>query len=78
MDQDDNDKTDFLTHDDLTKYKRMAFPLEISLATFQRAMDAILAMVRWKYAVVHLDDVIVFPQTPSQLFKQGAFSFGVD
>ena len=41
----------------------MPFGLKNAPATFQRAMDVILASVNWKYALVYLDDIVIFSNT---------------
>ena len=60
LDERDKDKTAFVTHHGLYRYTRMPFGLKNAPATFQRAMDVILASVKWQTAIVYLDDVIVF------------------
>jgi len=39
-------------------------------ATFQRAMDMILAGVKWQICFVYLDDVIVFSRSPEEHLQQ--------
>ena len=46
----------------------MPFGLKNSPATFQRATDIILAQVKWQYALVYLDDVIVYSKTVEEHF----------
>ncbi len=41
----------------------MPFGLRNAPATFQRAVDIILAGIKWKHCLVYLDDVIVFSQS---------------
>ena len=56
----DQDKTTFTCHAGSYKFLRLPFGLRNAPATFQRAMDIILSRVRWKYALVYLDDIIIF------------------
>ena len=41
----------------------MPFGLRNAPGTFQRAIDVILAQVRWQYSLVYLDDIVVFSKT---------------
>ena len=43
---------------------RLRFGLCNAPATFQRAMDMILAVVKWQICLVYLDDVIFFSRFP--------------
>jgi len=45
---------------------RLPFGLCNAPATFQRAMDMILAGVKWQICLVYLDDVIVFSLSPEE------------
>lgn len=38
-------------------------------ATFQRASDIILSAVMWQYAVVYLEDIVIFSRTPEVHIK---------
>jgi hypothetical protein len=58
--EEDMDKTAFVTHVGVHRFKRMPFGLCNAPATFQRALDMILSKVKWNYALVYLDDVIVY------------------
>lgn len=40
------------------------FGLRDAPATFQRAMNVVLATVRWQYAFIYTDDTIVISETP--------------
>lgn len=54
--------TTFTCHCGLYQCTRLPFGLCNAPATFQRAIDMILARVKWQYALVYLDDIIVFSQ----------------
>ncbi len=63
VDEADRDYTAFVSHHGLYRYKRMPFGLRNAPSTFQRAIDIVLASVKWRYAIVYLDDIIVFSNT---------------
>jgi len=58
--EEDKHLTAFTCHLGARKCVRLPFGLCTAPATFQRAMNMILAGVKWKICVVYLDDVIVF------------------
>jgi len=60
MNQDDMDKTTFTSHFGTYRWLRMPFGLKTAPSTFQRAADIVLASVRWQFALVYLDDIIVY------------------
>ena len=59
----DLDKTTSTSQFGTYRFKRMLFGLKNAPATFQRAIDIILAGVKWQHCLVYLDDVIVFLQS---------------
>jgi len=59
----DKDKTAFVTHTGSWQFIRMPFGLTNAPATFQRALDILLAGVKWQFCLVYLDDVIIFSET---------------
>jgi RNase H-like domain found in reverse transcriptase/Reverse transcriptase (RNA-dependent DNA polymerase)/Retroviral aspartyl protease len=63
MNEEDRNKTAFVTHCGIHRFKRMPFGLCNAPATFQRALDMILAKVKWNYALIYLDDVIIYSKT---------------
>lgn len=63
MDRTDIGKTYFVGNNGLYRYKRMPFGLETALATFQRAMDVIPAVITWQYGLAYIDDIIIFSPT---------------
>ena len=65
----DRDKTTFTCHEGLYRVIRMPFGLKNAPATFQRAIDIILSRVKWQYALVYLDDVIIYSKTVEEHFR---------
>ena len=64
--EEDHDKATFASHSRLYRFLRMPFGLQNAPATFQRAVDIILSGVKWKTALVYLDDVIVYSRTVTE------------
>ena len=58
--EEDQDKTTFTCHAGSYKFLQLPFGLRNAPATFQRAMNIIFSLVRWKYALVYLDEIIIF------------------
>lgn len=56
-------KTAFACHRGLFQFTRVPFGLKGAPAHFQRFMDTLLGDMRWRTALVYLDDVIVFTKT---------------
>ncbi|KAE8218234.1 hypothetical protein CF319_g7853 [Tilletia indica] len=52
-------KTAFICHRGLFQYKTVPFGLRNAPAVFQRLMDRLLAALRWRHAVVYIDDIVV-------------------
>ncbi|KAE8211915.1 hypothetical protein CF327_g4378 [Tilletia walkeri] len=52
-------KTAFVCHRGLYQYRTVPFGLRNAPAVFQRMMDNVLGSLRWKTAVVYIDDVVV-------------------
>ena len=69
IDDRDKDKTTFTSHSGLFRFLRMPFGLRNAPATFQRAVDIILSKVKWQFALVYLDDVIIYSKTVSDHFN---------
>ena len=61
--QEDRAKTAFVTQNGLYEFTRMPFGLKTAPATFQRAMEVILAGLTFEICLCYLDDVIVFGKT---------------
>lgn len=68
MTEKDKDKTAFISHYGLYRFTRMPFGLKNAPGTFQRAADVILAQVRWQFALVYLDDVIIYSKSIEEHF----------
>jgi len=62
----DREKTAFVCHKVAYHYKCMPSGLTNVPLTFQRALDIILAGVKWQSCVVDLDDVIVYSKTQEE------------
>eukprot|EP00171_Calliarthron_tuberculosum_P018627 IDg18627t1 len=58
--EENKEKTAFCSYEGLHQFNRMPFGLLNAPASFQRALDIILARYKWKTCLVYLDDVIVF------------------
>lgn len=52
--------TNFTCHEGLFRSLRVPFGLKNAPATFYRAVATILARCKWQYALVYLDEVIVY------------------
>jgi hypothetical protein len=63
MDDTSKAKTAFITPAGLFEWNVMPFGLTNAPATFQRAMDLILAGLKWNICHVYLDDIIIFSST---------------
>lgn len=61
--KEDRPKSAFITADGLYQFKVMPFGMANSPSTYQRAMDVILAGLKWSACLVYLDDVVVFGPT---------------
>ncbi len=56
----DKDKTAFRTHRGLYQFKRMPFGFRNGPAVFQRVMQGVLAPFLWIFALVYIDDIVIF------------------
>jgi transposase InsO family protein/predicted aspartyl protease len=66
VDKRDLDKTAFICHRGLFRYKMMPFGLNNAGATFQRLMHTVLSGLTLEICLVYLDDIIVFSSTLEQ------------
>jgi len=64
--EEDKHFTAFTCHSGAWQCVRLPFGLRNAPATFQRAMDMLLAGVRWQICLVYLDDVIGFSRSPEE------------
>jgi exodeoxyribonuclease III len=62
----DRHKTAFVTGGGLYEYKVLPFGLTNSPPTFQRAMDLVLAGLKWVHCMVYIDDIIIFSNSPEE------------
>jgi hypothetical protein len=60
LDPASRDKTAFISHAGLFRFRVMPFGLTNAPATFQRLMDLVLGGLKWSCALVYLDDIIVY------------------
>jgi hypothetical protein len=60
---DDKDKTGFITPFGSFRYERLAYGLAGAPSTFQKIMDATLMGLKDIYALVYLDDILIFSDT---------------
>ncbi|KAE8223931.1 hypothetical protein CF326_g8116, partial [Tilletia indica] len=61
--EEDRWKTAFVCHRGLYQYRTVPFGLRNAPAIFQRLMDKVLGELRWKTAVVYIDDVVAATAT---------------
>ena len=57
------EKTAFVTHNGLYEFLVMPFGLTNSGASFQRLMGHILRGLEYRFALIYIDDVIIFPKS---------------
>lgn len=63
LDANDVDETAFVTYSGLYSYTRMSLVLKNALGTFQLAMDIVLGPVKWQYAFIYINDVVIFSKS---------------
>lgn len=68
IDERDRDKTSLNSHHGLFRFKRMRLGLKNALTTFQQAADVILARVKWQFALVYLNDIIIYQSSQEEHF----------
>lgn len=60
MADEDREKTAFITRYGLYEFNVMPFGLCNAPSTFQRAMDLVLSGLKWEFAQVYLDDILIY------------------
>ena len=65
----DQDKTAFVCHAGLFRYKRMPSGLTNAPASFQRTLDILLSRYKWQSCLIYLDDVIIYSNTVDDHFN---------
>ena len=60
MDQQDIDKTVFVTRQGLFRFMVMPFGLSHTPATFETLMELVLKDLNWKVCLIYLDDITVY------------------
>ena len=63
---DDKEKTAFICHAGLFNWLRMPMGLTIASARFQRAMEKVLEGLLGKFALLYIDDVIIYTLNESE------------
>lgn len=59
----DREKLAFRTHRGLYQFKRMPFGYRNGPAVFQRVMQGVLSPYLWIFALVYIDDIVIFSKT---------------
>jgi len=62
----DSDKTAFICHRGMYRFRRMPFRLCNTGATFQLLMDIIMSGLHFQVCLIYLDDIIIFSETTDQ------------
>ena len=62
----DKDKLAFRTSEGCFSWNVMPFGVSTAPACFQQTMDLVLAGIKWNYALVYLDDIIVYSKTEEE------------
>ena len=73
--ENDKQKTAFTTDDGHFEFNRMPFGLTNAPATFQKLMNDILRPIKKQFALVYLDDVIIFSKTIEDHIKHIKYVF---
>lgn len=63
LDNADKEKTAFRCHRGLFQFRQMPFSLRNRLAIFQRIMQKILAPYLWLFALVYIDNIVVYSKS---------------
>lgn len=62
----DRHKTSFICDSSTYQYILMPFGLPIAPATYQCALNSFLTKFKWKNCLVHVDDVIIYPNSVNE------------
>jgi hypothetical protein len=63
IDEESRCKTAFVTHAGLYEFNVVSFGLSNAPALFQRTMETLLHNINYRYALVYIDDILVFSET---------------
>ena len=66
LDEEDKEKTGFITIYGLFEWNVMPFGLCNSPSTFQRVMDDLLRHIKWMFCLVYVDDVIIYSKNEEE------------
>jgi hypothetical protein len=69
MEDEDVEKTAFRTQGGLWQFKRMPFGLRNGPSIFQRVMQSILSPFLWIFALVYIDDIVIYSQSYEDHFN---------
>jgi transposase InsO family protein len=75
VNQDDKEKTAFVTPDGFYQWNVMAFGLCNAPATFSRLIDNVLGQLKWTIALVYLDDIVCFSRNFDEHLEHLALIF---
>lgn len=64
------EETAFVTHIELCRYTPMPFGVKNAPAISQRAMDNMLAPVKWQHALNYPDVVVIFSKSPESIYSK--------
>jgi len=66
LNEENSDKTAFITQRGMYKFKKMPFRLCNTVATFQQLMDLVLNRLNLTICLAYLDDIVQFSNTPEE------------
>lgn len=66
LQKEDQDKIAFTSHNGLYRFVRIWFGSENAPGLFESTMEAILTSVKWQFALVHFNDIVIFSKTPGK------------
>lgn len=66
LEEEDRPKTAFRCHRGLFQFNRLPFGFRNGPAAFQRVMQKVLAPFLWIFALVYIDDIVIFSKSFSQ------------